>query len=227
MEKSLQETNLRMPPLVSIVGKAKSGKTTLIEKLILELKSRGYKVATIKHAFHGSFSDEHGKDSWRHIQAGSEATAIGFTDNIVLIKPVTGTPNLDQIVCLLGEAYDIILVEGFKHSNAPKIEVHRKETGPPLDFTENIIAIATDEPLETSIRQFSLEDIKSIADILENDFIKPQRECLTIYVNNSPLPLNTFPKDIMTNTLIAMVSSFKGAEDIKSLEIHLRKESKP
>ena len=217
---------LRVPPLVSIVGKAKSGKTTLIEKLILELKSRGYKVATIKHAFHGSFSDDYGKDSWRHIQAGSEATAIGFTDNIVLIKPVTGNLELNEIARLFGKEYDIILVEGFKHSDVPKIEVHRKEIGPPLDSTENLVAIVTDEPLETSIRQFSLEDIKSIADILENDFIKPHREYISIYVNNNPLPLNAFPKDIMTNALIAMVSSLKGVEDIKSLEIFLRKESK-
>ena len=215
-----------MPTLISIVGKAKSGKTTLIEKLIFELKSRDYKVATIKHAFHGSFSDDYGKDSWRHIQAGSEATAIGFNDNIVLIKPVNGTPNLDEIVRLFGEDYDIILVEGFKHCNAPKIEVHRKEVGPPLDSIDNLIAIATDEPLEISIRQFSLEDIKSISDILENDFIKPQREYISVYVNNSPFPLDALHKDAMVNTLITMVSSLKEVEDVKSLEIFLRKESK-
>ena len=216
-----------MPLLISIVGKAKSGKTTLIEKLIVELKSRGYKVATIKHAFHGSFSDDYGKDSWRHIQAGSEATAIGFNDNIVLIKPVNETPNLDKIVRLFGEDYDIILIEGFKRCKAPKIEVHRKEVGPPLESIDNLIAIATDEPLENNIRQFSLEDIKSISDILENDFIKSQREYISVYVNNNPLPLDEFSKNAMVNTLITMVSSIKEMEDIRSLKIFLRKELKP
>ena len=63
-----------MPPIVSIVGRSKSGKTTLIEKLVAELKERGYRVATIKHAREINF--EPGKDSWRHLEAGSQATAV-------------------------------------------------------------------------------------------------------------------------------------------------------
>ena len=65
-----------MPPIVSIVGKSESGKTTLLEKLITELKSRGYRVATVKHAPNESSFDEPGKDSWRHVRAGS-ARAFG------------------------------------------------------------------------------------------------------------------------------------------------------
>ncbi len=77
-----------MLPVVSIVGKSKSGKTTVIEKLVQELKSRGYRVATIKNIPQGVDFDEPGKDSWRHIQAGSEVTAVSSPDKIVLIKPV-------------------------------------------------------------------------------------------------------------------------------------------
>jgi len=65
-----------MPPIVSIIGESKSGKTTLIEKLISELKSRGYRVASIKHSVHKLDFDKAGKDSWRHLQAGSSATAM-------------------------------------------------------------------------------------------------------------------------------------------------------
>jgi molybdopterin-guanine dinucleotide biosynthesis adapter protein len=74
-----------MPPIVSIVGKSKSGKTTLVEKLIQELKSRSYRVATIKHIPQEVGFDETGKDSWREIQAGSEATAVSSSDKIVLL----------------------------------------------------------------------------------------------------------------------------------------------
>jgi len=215
-----------MPPVVAIVGKSKSGKTTLIEKLISELKSRDYRVGTVKHAPLEVDVDKPGKDSWRHIRAGSEATAIVASDKIVLIKPVTHTVGLDEIVRFFGEDYDIILAEGFKQSGTPKIEVHRKEVGPPLSSVRKLIAIATDEPLETKTRQFSLQDITGLADLLENGFIKPQGERTSIYVNNNPLSLTAFPKNIITNTLVAMVSSLKGIGNITSLEIFLRKKPK-
>ena len=164
-----------MPPIISIVGKSKSGKTTFIEKLINELKSRGYRIATIKHTPDGMNIDQPDKDSWRHIQAGSEATIISSSDNIVLIKPVTPKITIDEIAHHLGEDYDIIIAEGFKQGDAPKIEVHRREVGPPLSDIKKLTAIITDEPLETKARQLSLEDIKGLADLLENGFIKPQR----------------------------------------------------
>jgi len=165
-----------MPPIISIVGNSNSGKTTLIEKLIRELKSRGYRVATIKHAHQGMTFDESNKDSWRHIQAGSEATVISSPDKIVLIKPVARKSSLDEIVRLVGDDPDIILAEGFKQSDAPKIEVHRRGAGPPLSGIKKIIAIATDEPLETKTKQFSLDDVEGLADLLEKGFIEPQRE---------------------------------------------------
>jgi len=161
-----------MPPIVSILGRSKSGKTTLIEKLVPELKSRGYRVATIKHAAHSLSFDEPGKDSWRHAQAGSDAVAISSPDKIVLIRPNTGDLTLDQIARLLGEDCDIILAEGFKQSNAPKIEVHRKEVGPPLSSVTKLMAIVTDEPLETKKRQFPLDDIKGLVDLLEKGFLR-------------------------------------------------------
>ena len=216
-----------MPPIVSIVGKSKSGKTTLIEKLVQELKSRGYRVATIKHTPQGMSFDEPEKDSWRHIQAGSEATVIGSSDKIVLIKPVAPETSLDEIAHLLGEDYDIILTEGFKQGNAPKIEVHRKEAGPPFDDIKKLIAIATDEPLETKVRQFSLEDVKSLADLLERGFIEPQRDRISLYVNNASIPLSAFPKEFITNVLLAMVSSLKGVGKVRKVEFFVRREPKP
>jgi len=215
-----------MPPIVSIVGKSKSGKTTLVEGLVRELKSRGYRVGTVKHTPQGMTFDEPDKDSWRHIQAGSEATVISAPDKVVLIKPVTQTLTLDEIAHLIGEDCDIILAEGFKQSNAPKIEVHRREIGPPLSSVKKLIAIATDEPLETKVRQFSLQDIKALADLLEKGFIKPQRERTSLYVNNVPVPLTAFPKEIVSSVLLTMVSCLKGVGEVRSLDISLRKETK-
>jgi len=214
-----------MPPIVSIVGKSKSGKTTLVEGLIRELKSRGYRVSSIKHTPQGVTFDEPDKDSWRHIQAGSEATVISAPDKIVLIKPLTQALTLDEIAHLIGEDCDIILAEGFKQDNAPKIEVHRKEVGPPLSSVKKLIAIATDEPLETKARQFSLQDIKGLADLLEKGFIKPRRERISLYVNNVSVSLTAFPREIISNILLTMVSCLKGVGEVRSLDISLRKET--
>ncbi len=214
-----------MPPIVSIIGKSSSGKTTLIEKLLQELKSRGYKVATIKHTSQNLTFDEPGKDSWRHIQAGSESTIISSPDKLVLIKPIKKEPSLEQIARLAGEDYDLILTEGFREGNMPKIEVHRQEAGPPFAPTKKLFAIVSDEPLKTKRRQFSPDDIKGLADLLEQGFIKPQRERLSLYVNNTPISLSSFPREIIGNILLALASSLKGVKEIKSLEIFLKRKS--
>ena len=213
-----------MPPVVSIVGKSESGKTTIMGKLVEELKSRGYQVATVKHAPHGTTFDEPGKDSWRHIEAGSSATVVSSPDNLVLVKPVSQDTTLEEIVRLLGEDYDIILAEGFKQEGAAKVEVHRRDAGPLLKNMRKIMATVTDEPLENRGRQFSFKDIKGLADLLERGFIKPQKKRICLYVNNAPVTLTTFPKQIITNVVVAMASCLKGVGEISSLQIFLRKE---
>ncbi|MFC2023083.1 molybdopterin-guanine dinucleotide biosynthesis protein B [Chloroflexota bacterium] len=212
-----------MPPIVAIVGRSESGKTTLIEKLVPELKSRRYRVATIKHTHRDPVFDQPEKDSWRHIQAGSEITAVGSQDKIVVIKTVAQPPTLDQIARCLGEDCDIIIAEGFKKSGAPKIEVHRKESGPPLTTVRKLIAIVTDEPLETKARQFSPEDVKGLADLLEKGFIVPQRQRAILYVNENPVTLTMFPKEFITSTIVGMLSTLKGVERVKSIDLFLRK----
>ena len=211
-----------MPPIVSIIGKSKSGKTTLIEKLIGELKSRGYRVATIKHTPQKLTFDEPGKDSWRHTQAGSGVSIISSQDKLVLIKPITEEPSLEQIARLAGEDYDLILTEGFSKGNAPKIEIRGKEAP---SVTKKLIAIVSDEPLATKTRQFSPNDIKGLADLLERGFITPQRERLSLYVNNTPVSLSSFPREIIGNILLALVSSLKGVKEIRSLELFLKRKS--
>ena len=211
-----------MPTIVSIIGNSNSGKTTLIEKLIPELKSRGYRVATIKRAQEITSGDSE-KDSRRHLQAGSEVAVVCSPEEMMLIKPLASAMTIDEIAPLFGEDYDIILTEGFKQDNAPKIEVHRKETGPPLSGIKKLFAIATNEPLETKTRQFSLDNVKGLADLLEEGFIKPVGNRISLYVNNTPVPLSTFPKEVITNIIIAMASSLKGVGKVSSLKIFLRK----
>jgi len=211
-----------MASIVSIIGKSKSGKTTLIEKLIPELKSRGYRVATIKHTLDDVTLDEPGKDSWRHIQAGSEATIIRTSTQVTLIKPMAEA-TIEYIAHLFAEDYDIVLAEGFKQDNAPKIEVHRRQVGPPLKNVKKLAAIASDEPLDTKVRQFSLDDIAGLVDLLEMGFIRPKENRVTLLVNDSDIPLSGFPKDFIAGILTAMATGLRGVGEVKSLKFFLKK----
>jgi len=213
-----------MPPIVSIVGRSKSGKTTLIEKLIVELKSRGYHVATAKHTHRDMTLPQSDKDSDRHLKAGSEASLIVDPHGLMMIKPLQKELNLTQIAQIIGEDYDLILTEGYKQDDAPKIEVHRKENAPPLTDVKKLFAIATDEPLDTKVRQFALDDIKAIADLLETGFIQPNRERFTLLVNDVPIALNAFTEEIVENVVLAMANNLKGVGKIGTLKIFLKKE---
>jgi molybdopterin-guanine dinucleotide biosynthesis protein B len=215
-----------MPPIVSIVGRSKSGKTTLIEKLIVELKSRGYRVATAKHTHRNMTLPESDKDSDRHLKAGSEASLIVDPHGLMMIRPLQKELNLAQIAQIFGEDYDLILTEGYKQDDAPKIEVHRKDNAPPLTDVKKLFAVVTDEPLDTKVRQFALDDVKPIADLLETGFIKPNRERFTLLVNDVPIVLNAFTGEIVENVVLAMANNLKGVGKIGTLKIFLKKENK-
>lgn len=161
-----------MVPVVSIVGKSKAGKTTLLEGLVVELKRRGYRVATIKHSPEGFELDRPGKDSWRHARAGSDAVLISSPQKLALIKPMDHDAAIEEILPLIGEDFDIVLTEGFSRDSAPKIEVHRKglEEGLLLPPKE-LFAIVSDEPLEADVPQFCWEDIAAVASLIEERLI--------------------------------------------------------
>ena len=154
-------------PIYSIVAYSGTGKTTLIEKLVAELKSRGLRLAVIKHDAHEFDIDREGKDSWRFTRAGADVTAVVSESKAAIMenRHVTLETLLDKITDV-----DIILTEGFKTGVWPKIAVRRGITGKPLPIpAEDCIAIVTDIPQQTETPCFGLEDIKGLADLLIND----------------------------------------------------------
>jgi molybdopterin-guanine dinucleotide biosynthesis protein B len=213
-----------MPPIVSIVGRSKSGKTTLIEKLIVELKARGYHIATAKHTHRDMTPPESDKDSDRHLKAGSEASMIIDPHGLMMIKPLQNDIAIDQVAQIISEDYDLILTEGFKEDDAPKIEVHRKLNAPPLTGIKKLFAVVTDEPLDTSVRQFGLDDVQGIADLIETGFLKPNKERFTLLVNDKPIALNAFTKEFIVNIQLAMAHGLKGVDKIHTLKIFLKKD---
>jgi molybdopterin-guanine dinucleotide biosynthesis adapter protein len=213
-----------MPPIVSVVGKSGSGKTTFLEKLIREIASRGYKIATIKHTHHALTFDQPNKDSWRHARAGAVISMCSSSAEIQIIEPVMREFTVEELARRFGEEYDLVLTEGFsKTGNTPKIEIHRKEANLPLLNPTHLLALVTDEPLNSGVKEFGLDDAKGVADLLEEIYLKPNQERMSLFVNGQPVPLSTFPRQIIGNVLLAMANSLKGVKDIDSLEYRYHK----
>jgi molybdopterin-guanine dinucleotide biosynthesis adapter protein len=165
-------------PIVSIVGKSNTGKTTLIEKLVPELVRRGYRVATIKHDVHGFDIDREGKDSWRHKQAGAHTVLISSPTKVALIRDVDHDADLPELRDEYIQGVDIILSEGFKRNRQPKIEVSRKELTRDLLCTkeDNLIALATDQPFSIGVPCFDLDDARGLVDLIETRFLPKKRQ---------------------------------------------------
>ena len=153
-------------PMFSIIGFSGSGKTTLLVKLIAELKGRGLRVAVIKHDAHEFDIDHEGKDSWRFTHAGADVTAIVSSKKMALIE--NRAASLDAALERIKDV-DIILTEGYKSGDWPKIAVWRAKSGKPLPVpAEQCVAIATDVDEHVGAPRFGLDDIGGLADFLLN-----------------------------------------------------------
>lgn len=170
-------------PVVSVVAKSGTGKTTLLEKLIGNLKQRGYRVGAVKHDAHRFDIDREGKDSWRLTRAGADTMVISSPAKLAMVKQYAAEmePGPADIV----EAYfgdvDIVLTEGFKKNSFPKIEVHRKERSDSLLCRGEVddptlLAVASDEALDIDVPVFNINDPEGICDFIEDRFLAGVRK---------------------------------------------------
>lgn len=163
-------------PLLTIIGKSGSGKTTLLEKLVRELTSRGYRLATIKHHSHRGFEiDIPGKDSWRFSQAGSRHVIIAAPDRIAGYRQLDHELSLEEVAAGV-TGVDLILVEGYKQANQPAIEVVRTANDGAVNNTDLIatrvqrIAIVSDLHWDLGVPLFGPDDVTALAGWIEERF---------------------------------------------------------
>ncbi|MDR3307761.1 MAG: molybdopterin-guanine dinucleotide biosynthesis protein B [Coriobacteriales bacterium] len=179
-----------MVPAVAFVGKQNSGKTTLLEKVIAELVARGLNVGTLKHHSHVGFDmDIEGKDSWRHRKAGSTFTAVASPDQLGIVRALDRELDPEEVLAAMGALdaqgagkLDIILVEGYRQSGLPTIELFRsgnpKDADRPVGGEGNrIVAVVTDIPRVVGEAQaqdisvFSFESISQLALFIEREIL--------------------------------------------------------
>jgi molybdopterin-guanine dinucleotide biosynthesis adapter protein len=156
--------------IIGLAGWSGSGKTTLLTRLIPNLVARGMTVSTLKHAHHGFDVDQPGKDSHSHRMAGATEVMVGSSARFALVHELRGTaePTLFDLLARMS-AVDLVVVEGYKATPIPKLEVYRAAVGKPLLHPEDncIVAIASDVPLpDIELPVVSLDDIETIANIV-------------------------------------------------------------
>lgn len=161
------------PPAVSFVAKSGTGKTTLLEKVIAILKARGWKVGVVKHDAHDFDIDQPGKDSHRLTVAGADTMLISSPEKLALVKQQPAYTPIKELIATYFNDVDIVLIEGFKLSDLPKIEVHRKERGGTLlcrgeNPDPTLIAVASDEALELDVPVLDLNSPESVVKFIEN-----------------------------------------------------------
>ncbi|MBW2146474.1 MAG: molybdopterin-guanine dinucleotide biosynthesis protein B [Deltaproteobacteria bacterium] len=213
-----------MIPIVSVVGRSNSGKTTLLEKLIRELTARGHCIGTVKHDVHGFDVDREGKDSWRHKEAGAHTVVLSSPKRLALIRDVQSDQSLEEIRGRFIRDVDLILSEGYKSDVHPKIEVYRKAAHPePLcTHTDALVAVASDTPLDLGAPCLDIDDVRGLADLVEERFLRRRKErSVWLMVNGRRIALSPFAHQILLSTVQGLLGALKGCKNAERIELRV------
>ena len=247
------------PNIVSVVGFKKSGKTRVIESLIKELTKRGYEIGTVKHGSETHTVDTPRKDTWRHMQAGSMASAILTSGGsaFFLKKPL----SISDAIPFLGKK-DFIILEGFKSLDTVARIIVLKDVEDVKSLSNGveiaILAPPNIEPtsLKTEAPIIRIDEVEKLADLVEakafpflNGFNCKScgyRSCaqlaqaivregekaskcvymnegnVKLIVNGRDIPVKGFVQDFMARTVLGMISSLKGVEKPKRIELLIK-----
>lgn len=155
-----------------VIGWKNAGKTTLVERLVAEISARGFTVSTVKHTHHMVDVDQPGKDSHRHRQAGAHQVILSSSSRWALMTELRGAPEVPLADLLTHLApVDLVIIEGYKRDDHPKVEAWRAETGQPLIARDDptIRAVCSKDTPDTDRPVIDLDDIPAIADFILAD----------------------------------------------------------
>lgn len=170
--------NSRNLPVVSIVGKSDSGKTTLMERLISTLCARGYRVGSVKHHVHDFDIDVPGKDSWRHAAAGASVSLVSSPTKLGMVRQMDHEASFDELLELVRDV-DILLTEGYRRAGQVRIEISRRARSTELVCEPGeLFALVTDnvEIDAGNVPVFGLDDWEGLATLVESAFLRDSQD---------------------------------------------------
>jgi molybdopterin-guanine dinucleotide biosynthesis protein B len=160
-------------PILCVVGRSNSGKTTLIERVIPELVRAGYRVATVKHAGHGFDLDTEGKDSWRHKRAGASTVIVLSRGSLAMFSDVSEQIKVEEIRDrYLDHEIDLIIAEGWKSDDYPKIVVVRDQLGEVPVSPQGLLAVVSTEPVDVPVPRLHPDDVQALTALIIRHFPK-------------------------------------------------------
>jgi len=230
--------------ILGVYGYQDSGKTTAVEKLVKTLVKDGLKVASLKHSAHADLDDVHGKDTWRHAEAGSDPVILMTPEGAVV--RIRGMVPVEKLAQMLKDSFDpdVVIIEGFKDGPYPKVSLGdikpRKGTVMSNPSMGELVAyvrsgVAVERTLSSlpgldchkcgldclSMAKAIVEGKKTIQNCKE----LPSRD-VVITVGGKRIATGTFVSEIVDDTIRGMLSSLKGYEPGKDVEIRLQAKSR-
>ena len=209
---------MKTPPVVSIVGRSGSGKTTFLTRLIPALKARGHAVGTMKHHAHAFPIDRPGKDTHRHFEAGAERVALSGPGQIAYFERTEGERPPGDVIRRFFPGLDLVVTEGFKSGPFPKIEVARREVSGTLitEPEEGLIAVVADFDPGLPLPRFAPDDFDGVASFLEETLMarwKNPEWTAELTVDGKVIPMKEFVSDFVLGVVMGMAESLKGVPE--------------
>ena len=196
--------------IFGVIGSSGSGKTQLIERLVVEFNKRGRRVAVLKHCPRGFDLDREGKDSHRFLEQGASGVGLAGPGRTAFVRQ-TGSP--ESLVRLAEEQFydaDIVLIEGGSGSpGCPKLlvlaagEALEQDSG-----LEEVAAVVAGEKQPRGRRVFAPEEVGAMADFIEKHDTDPEA-AVTVEVDGLPVPLNPFVQRVFGQVVIGLATSLK------------------
>ncbi|HOO55875.1 MAG TPA: molybdopterin-guanine dinucleotide biosynthesis protein B [bacterium] len=211
-----------IPTICVVANKSNAGKTTLVEKLIAALTGEGYKVGSIKFTSHVFDPDTEGKDTWKHTRAGAYATALATPGKTALFVPRENAADIDELVYEYFTLADIVIGEGGKEQNCPKIKILTDEDTLPEPDDGDVLFYVCDRKIESDRDVFRRDDIEGMVGFLKDKYFQyVSRSEVRVWMDGKFLAIKPFVKAFIGQTIKGMLRSLKGGKNAEKIHIKI------